>query len=153
MPKIHKGIHIRLENSFSPTGNNKKPISNSVFSFGIRKESLSPEKQKESSMLAKRFVCNKNRGYFNPGLKNRVFNGHKWEKTRIVPKKTRRSWKKKTKFSDRIQHTGPLVFKTKNIHFEKSDNAENVKGFGPLSFLNIEFVAKYQKLKRTPWRH
>ena len=40
---------------------------------------------------------------------------------------------------------------TKNNHFGKSHNVENCKGGDPLGFLNIQFVAKYQKkLKGDP---
>ena len=41
-------------------------------------------------------------------------------------------------------------FKTKNIYFEKSHNAENCKKGDPFGFLKIQFVAKYQKLKGDP---
>ena len=45
-------------------------------------------------------------------------------------------------------------FETKIIPLEKSHNAENCKKGGPLGFLNIHSVAKFQKIEgRTLWEH
>ena len=41
-------------------------------------------------------------------------------------------------------HRKKANFETKNIHFEKSHNAENCKGWS-LRVFGIQVVAKYQK--------
>ena len=67
-------------------------------------------------------------------------------KSRIVPKNDGLK-----KFGYSV--LGPLRkpnCETKNNHFEKSHNAENCKR-GPLDFLKIQFVAKYQKFKGWPF--
>ena len=42
------------------------------------------------------------------------------------------------------------IFKTKNIHFETSNNSKTLKR-DPVRFFNIHSVAKYQKMKGGPF--
>ena len=90
---------------------------------------------KESSLLARCFVCSISRG----GSDKKI------EKSRIVPRK-RRFQNKKHKV--RIYRAGSLrkpKFKTKSNYFEKSHKSESCKTFGTLWVFENLFCCKTSK--------